>query len=320
MNPNLPPMHRLRVRALPDDMVLRVLDQLVEGTPPEDLCGRLYERCLLLLGSGQCPPDHPVWAQACRRFGVMQKGVGLETWQATFRAFCKEIASLPPNIRAVVWKYVRGDGAAVPFEDWYTLLRFFADPPPSPPPRHPPGAALTLVSRALSHFGALDPIPVDLEEALWSDDWEAVLRLIDGHPRHGEGAILYAIQTSRRRYPATITSLLAAGVPVETMVRDRETLLHHAVSLKKGYAVEQLLQAGADQTARDASGRTPAVLAKNVVLDAFRTESTSYTDDSNVPARELLMQLWPTAAMEWLAMSNAERRDAARDGWSPGRS
>ena len=327
MNPNLPPMHRLRVRALPDDMVLRVLDQLVEGTPPEDLCGRLYERCLLLLGSGQCPPDHPVWAQACRRFGVMQKGVGLETWQATFRAFCKEIARLTPNFRAVVWKYVRGDGASVPHENFEALLRYVDL-------LRETGSlddVLPVVYGALKHFGLFDPEAREVIR-LWNgsdpdENVQKILQLIDGHPRGGVRVLVTAIRfphqdpVARRLIPA----LLAAGVPTETLYRDGETLLHFAVRMRNAYAVAQLLQAGADQTARNAEGWTAAEMAKQRFVYRLKhevhTEALWVNDEwhFNTATEEILELLWPEAMAEWRAMSEAERRAAVRDGWSPAR-
>ena len=92
MNPTLPPLERLTVRALPDDVVGKVLEQLIEGTPPEDLCGRLYERCLLLLGSGGCPPIHLIWQQACERFGL--RHMWEADWQSTFRRLCREVKFL----------------------------------------------------------------------------------------------------------------------------------------------------------------------------------------------------------------------------------
>jgi len=325
MNPTLPPMHRLRVRALPDDMVLRVLDQLVEGTPPEDLCGRLYERCLLLLGSGQCPPDHPVWAQACRRFGVMQKGVGLETWQATFRAFCKEIALFSPRIRAMVWTFVRGDGAAVPHEDFEILLEIFTREMTDWAELYP------LVCEALKHFGLRDPETAEFVRAWFGGageygSVEAMLQLIDGHPRQGVHAVVKAIRergdpVAQRLLPA----LLAAGVPVQTMVNEGETLLHFAVRMRNPYAVAQLLQAGADQTARNAEGWTAAEAAVKQVMQDHHAElmgggfawANNCWDDPNM--QQVLQLLWPEAAAEWRAMSGVERHAAVRDGWSPAR-
>ena len=324
MNPNLPPMHRLGVRALPDDMVQKVLDQLVEGTPPEDLCGRLYERCLLLLGSGQCPPDHPVWAQACRRFGVMQKGEGLGTWQATFRAFCKEIARFPPKIRAVVWKFVRGDGAAVPHEDFEALLIMFTRLATAAD-----GWArwYPLVYEALKHFGLRDPETAEFVRAWFGGageygSVEAMVQLIDGHPRQGVHAVVKAIRDrgdafTQRLLPA----LLAAGVPTETLVREGETLLHYAVRMGNPYAVAQLLQAGADQTARNAEGWTAAEMAKQLVVDEMDSKGglrfgARYTPDPAL--QEILQLLWPEAWLDWHLMSGVERHAAVRDGWSPG--
>ena len=328
MNPNLPPMHQLGVRALPDDMVQKVLDQLVEGTPPEDLCGRLYERCLLLLGSGQCPPDHPIWAQACRRFGVMQKGEGLETWQATFRAFCKEVARLPPNVRAVVWKYVRGDGAAVPHENFEALILYFGQLRET----ESLDDFLPVVYGALKHFGLFDPEAREVISA-WngSDPDESVqkiLQLIDGHPRGGVRVLVTAIRFPPRNPVAQrlLPALLAAGVPTETLVREGETLLHFAVRMRNANAVAQLLEAGADQTARNAEGWTAAEMAKQLfvyTLDPSREGEVLWVNDAwvvNTATREIFQLLWPEAMAEWSAMSEAERRAAVRDGWSPARS
>ena len=330
MNPNLPPMHRLRVRALPDDMVRKVLDQLVEGTPPEDLCGRLYERCLLLLGSGQCPPDHPVWAQACRRFGLLQKGEGLGTWQATFRAFCKEIARFPPKIRGVVWKFVRGDVAAVPHEDFETLLTIFTRIAAAG--RVGWATWYPLVYEALNHFGLRDPETEEFIRAWYGNDdgdsVKAMLQLVDGHPRQAVHAMVHAVKHGGDIAQRLIPALLAAGVPTETLVRDRETLLHYAVRMKNAYAVAQLLQAGADQTARNAEGSTAAEMAMKLFIygraDGGFDASLGWMED-NAP-EEILQLLWPEAMAEWLAMSDAERRATAAEkraavvnGWSPAR-
>ena len=324
MNPNLPPMHRLRVRALPDDMVQKVLDQLVEGTPPEDLCGRLYERCLLLLGSGQCPPDHPVWEQACRRFGVMQKGEGLGTWQATFRAFCKEVARLPPHIRATLWKFVRGDGASVPHENFEALYQYFH--------LRAPGSlddVLPVVYGALKHFGLFDPEAREVLSAWRGSDpdenVQKILQLIDGHPREGVRVLVAAIRFPPRSPVARrlIPALLAAGVPTETLYRDGETLLHFAVRMRNAYAVAQLLQAGADQTARNAEGWTAAEMAKQLVVvawDSVRRGDGSWPEEWRARVQEIFQLLWPEAAEEWRAMNYKEKYEAAIFGWSPARS
>ena len=322
MNATLPP---LLLRELPEDLRRRKLEQLVqEGS--EDLCGRLYERCLLLLGSGQCPPDDPIWEQACRRFGVLQKGEGLETWQATFRAFCKEVARLPPKIRAVVWKYVRGDGAAVPHEDFEILLNIFTRIAAAG--RVGWGTWYPLVYEALKHFGVRDPETAEFLRAWYGNDdgdsVEAMLQLIDGHPRQGAHAIVRAIRSpggdiAQRLLPA----LLAAGVPTETLVRDRETLLHYAVRMRNAYAVAQLLQAGADQTARNAEGWTAAEMAMKKFINDHHAGlmggGLAWANDGwdDPEMQQILQLLWPEAAAEWRAMNGVERHAAVRDGWSP---
>ena len=329
MNPNLPPMHRLRVRALPDDMVRKVLDQLVEGTPPEDLCGRLYERCLLLLGSGQCPPDHPIWAQACRRFGVLQKGEGLETWRATFRAFCTQVKILSPKMRATLWKCVRGEVAAVPHFE-YAQLRDYALYPSAWPPR------IKLLIQALHHFGALDMAPPELLDLIARDDVNAVLQLVDGHPRWAVSAMVRAILDNGFHGPEMMTALLASGVSVDTLVRDRETLLHYAAESQKGSAAETLLQAGADQTARNAEGWTAAEVARYVVIqECYRqwrlaenrtprelSERNRFLGQlfstATLLVQRLLRPLWPEAAAQWMAMEPGDRLDAVLY-WKEGR-
>ena len=322
MNPNLPPMHELR--ALPNDMVLKVLDQLIEGTPPKVLCGRLYERCLLLLGSGKCPPDHPVWRQACQRFGVMQMGEGLGTWQATFRAFCKQAVLLPPELRATLWRYVRGAGAAVPQHTFEALLRYFTRPSET----DSPGYSLPVVSGALRHFGFRAYNIAEFNSA-WNnsapdESVQTMLQLIHGHPRQGVYAMEMALQ--RPGSPVAdrlIPALLAAGVPTETLISEGETLLHYAVRMRNAHAVAQLLQAGADQTARNAEGWTAAEKAKRLFLqawDSLRRNDGLWPEEWRARVQEVFQLLWPEAAEEWRAMNYAQRYEAAILGWSPARS
>ena len=322
MNPNLPPMHRLR--DLPNDMVLKVLDQLIEGTPPKDLCGRLYERCLLLLGSGKCPPDHLVWRQACQRFGVMQKGEGLETWQETFRTFCKQAALLPSELRATLWRYVRGEGAAVPQHTFEALLRYFTRPSET----ESLGYALPVVAGALRHFGFRAYNIAEFNRA-WNnsapdESVQAMLQLVDGHPRQGVYAMERALQLPGNPVAdRLISALLAAGVSTETLISEGETLLHYAVRMRNAHAVAQLLQAGADQTARNAEGWTAAEKAKRLVVqawDSLRRNDGSLPEEWRAKVQEIFQLLWPEAAEEWRAMNYAQRYEAAIFGWSPARS
>lgn len=124
---SLPSLHRLGARAaptptptptavppvrnLPPDLAEKILDQVFQDTPPGDVCRTLYERCLLLRGSGNCPPNDPIWKAACLRFGLTpQAGFGgLGSWQETFRAFCQELDRLSPDLRISLVMYTRGE-------------------------------------------------------------------------------------------------------------------------------------------------------------------------------------------------------------------
>ena len=88
---NLPPLHELR--ELPVEVRELILEQLVQEAP-EDLCGRLYERCLLLLGSGNCGAENPIWRQACERFGLRRMAIKDTTWRETFELLCRDLARL----------------------------------------------------------------------------------------------------------------------------------------------------------------------------------------------------------------------------------
>ena len=91
MNPTLPP---LLLRELPEDLRRHTLEQLVqEGS--RDLCGRLYERCLLLFGSGNCGANDPIWRQACERFGLRR--LSAADWHATFQELCRSLNTLDRN-------------------------------------------------------------------------------------------------------------------------------------------------------------------------------------------------------------------------------
>lgn len=86
---NLPPL--LELRELPEEVRELILEQLVQEAPP-DLCGRLFERCLLLLGSGNCGADNPIWKLACERFGLRR--MVRADWRATFQNLCEELSLL----------------------------------------------------------------------------------------------------------------------------------------------------------------------------------------------------------------------------------
>ena len=124
---NLPPL--LELRELPEEVRELILEQLVQEASP-DLCGRLYERCLQLLGSGNCGTDHPIWRQACERFGLRRMVEA--DWRATFQRFCRLLKWLrdkrtPSSRRALrtFFSYVEGRAKELDIGDEVSALNFF---------------------------------------------------------------------------------------------------------------------------------------------------------------------------------------------------
>ena len=213
---------------------------------------------------------------------------------------------------------MRGDGAAVPHENFEALLHYFTKPSET----ESLGYFLPVVSQALKHFGVRDPETAEFIRAWYGNDdgdsVKAMLRLVDGHPRQAVHAMVHAVKHGGDIAQRLIPALLDAGVPTETLVRDRETLLHYAVREKNPYAVAQLLLVGADQTARNAEGWTAAEMAMKLVVDTLDSDEGAWRmrvgDHGWVvitAPQEILQLLWPEAAAQWLAMSEAERRATA---------
>ena len=125
---DVPPLHRLPaptavfpIRELPDELIHKIFDDDVQNLPIDQLCGTLYERCLLVRGSGSCPPDDPIWEAACRRLKLPQAGFGPmgdpASYQTTFRAFCAEMATLGPLLKAMIKQCINGEADLVPYLD-----------------------------------------------------------------------------------------------------------------------------------------------------------------------------------------------------------
>jgi hypothetical protein len=124
---NLPPL--VDLRELPEEVRELILEQLVQEASP-DLCGRLYERCLQLLGSGNCGAGHPIWRQACERFGLRRMVEA--DWRATFQRFCRLLKVVrdkrsPSSRRALrtFFSYVQGRAKELDIEDEVAALNFF---------------------------------------------------------------------------------------------------------------------------------------------------------------------------------------------------
>ena len=124
---NLPPL--VDLRELPEEVRELILEQLVQEASP-DLCGRLYERCLQLLGSGNCGANHPIWRQACERFGLRRMVEA--DWRATFQRFCRLLKvvrdkTTPSSRRALrtFFSYVQGRAKELDIEEEVAAHNFF---------------------------------------------------------------------------------------------------------------------------------------------------------------------------------------------------
>ena len=167
---NLPPL--LELRELPEDARHHILEQLVQEASP-DLCGRLFERCLLLLGSGNCGADHPIWKQACERFGL-RRMVRVD-WRATFGALCEELQRLrndgkstyrPKRCLRTFFDYVQGRAEEVDVDDEESAISYLER------------FKFTLVREAFLGLGAVEKRTreswANLKNALESGDVDAV--------------------------------------------------------------------------------------------------------------------------------------------------
>ena len=115
------------IRQLPDDLLQKIFNIDLQNIPVEDLCSTLYERCLLVRGSGSCFPDDPFWEEACRRLGLPQAGFvpfrggdvfsAPPSWMYTFREFCKEISESPDYAQVMLLLCLQGRADEIDEED-----------------------------------------------------------------------------------------------------------------------------------------------------------------------------------------------------------
>ena len=109
------------LRDIPDEIQGLILEKVIEGIAPGDMCGtRLYALCLSIRGSGGCDnPDDDVWRLACARLRVT-RSVG--TWRETFDA----LRRLDPDGRATLAGLMQGEDPYVPVEEHaITVLHFW---------------------------------------------------------------------------------------------------------------------------------------------------------------------------------------------------
>ena len=245
---NLPPL--LELRELPEEVRELILEQLVQEASP-DLCGRLYERCLQLLGSGNCGTDHPIWRQACERFGLRRMVEA--DWRATFGALCRELQRLrnegKSSYRArsclgTFFDYVQGRAEEVDVDFEESAIKYLQD--------HP------LVREAFLGLGAVEKRTreswANLKNALESGDVDAVKAAIGTGLNAGVIDLFDLIDMNRPGNEETnvewVRLLLEAGVRTDARYL-RDTLLFHSVAdyerdSESTQVVKLLLEYGAD--------------------------------------------------------------------------
>ena len=130
--PTPTPTAVLPIRQLPDDLLAKIFSADLQNVPIENLCATLYERCLLVRGSGSCPPDDPIWEAACRRLGLPQAGLRPfhkppargddvfsepPSWKYTFRAFCGELSEAYHYPLVMLWLCLQGRANEIDEDD-----------------------------------------------------------------------------------------------------------------------------------------------------------------------------------------------------------
>ena len=135
---DVPPLHKLPHGAargspsaglnprehLPQDAIDQVLEQLIAGLSADELCTRLYERCLLLTPPGaqpRCGPERPLWRKACERMGLMRMSEG--DWHATFQRLCRQLRRLATPFTNAAWEGFAGQSRREAIETYLARVR-----------------------------------------------------------------------------------------------------------------------------------------------------------------------------------------------------
>ena len=132
-----PPLHKLPHGAargppavanprehLTQDAIDQVLEQLIAGLSADELCTRLYERCLLLTPPGaqpRCGPERPLWRKACERMGLMRMSEG--DWHATFQQLCRQLRRLAAPFSNAAWEGFAGQSRREAIETYLARVR-----------------------------------------------------------------------------------------------------------------------------------------------------------------------------------------------------
>lgn len=128
-------------------------------------------------------------------------------------------------------------------------------------------AVFLLVLRTARRTHVLGPAKEELYQAVGDQDFEPVILLlvflgaaIDRRDARGRTTLHAAVVAGHRR---VIRRLVARGIDIEARDGRGETALHQAAASQRDVLiVKLLLELGADPTAMDAAGRTPAELER----------------------------------------------------------
>ena len=96
-------------------------------------------------------------------------------------------------------------------------------------------------------------------------------------PYHGLSPLMYACRADKSGNGARVRLLLEHGARVNEIGPKRRTALHYAAQMKSPEIAELLLQAGADRSLRDDTGRTPSDIAIERRNPAMATLIQSFT-------------------------------------------
>ena len=308
---DVPPLHRLPaptagfpIRELPDELIHKIFDDDVQNVPIKNLCATLYERCLLVRGSGNCPPGDPIWEAVCRRLGLPQAGLGPmgdpPSYQTTFRAFCAELATLPLFLKAIVKQCINGEADLVSYMD-RERVRI-----------HRKQSALPGMVQVLLNHHAIVGEYLRFDTVLNGSAQDIAQRL-DGQPSLGLKAAIVAIAMEfgfSEAATAVLQLLLTLGLNVNSRFDANQTLLQYAIENRAAAMVRVLLHNNADVTARDGFGRTISEQARAEVMTAL----VDFSDDE--PEYLQTLEVWamfdPAGATNWVAMNPQYRQEVAR--------
>lgn len=305
---------------LPQDVISMILEKVVEATPVEELCSTVRARCLLLYGSGNCPPDETIWSSVCQRMGLTpQAGFApLGTWQGTFHAFCTQLGNLyERKFHDAIRLCMRGQADLVPYEDRMWFLYAGGRIPNDPEvafaevkARHARWRQVApLPIQLLKHHGVMDLYPEGLNNAVRSDQQHFIDIFLGGLPSRGLQAMIFSIDEGDRVGWEAAERLLRAGVNPNSRVTTNQTLLQYAVTRRNPSSllvVQQLVAFEADKNVQNDAGKTPVEVVKSDLFRIIRQRKEYFLQGQVTLQNDFtlfaLMHAW--RALDWNASND----------------